>query len=54
MKKIGYPLIRCASLPSLAFGGKGVATMARQSRFHGAPASGCFMAFGSRFDVVDD
>ena len=49
-----HPLSRYASPPSLAFGGKGAAPMARQSRFHGALGLCSFIACESRFGAVDN
>jgi hypothetical protein len=41
-----HPLSRCASSPSLAFGGRGTALVARLSRFHGAPGPyACIVGF---------
>jgi hypothetical protein len=54
MTRMKHPLSRYASPPSLAFGGRGVVPMARQSRFHGTLGLRCFMACVSRSGAVDN
>lgn len=54
MTQMKHPLSRYASPPSLAFGGRGAAPMARPSRFHGTLGWDCFMAWVSRFGAVEN